>query len=30
MEAGRLSILNDGREVEITYGKKPGVDFRKY
>jgi predicted dehydrogenase len=30
MEAGRLSILNDGREVEIIYGKKPGVDFRKY
>jgi len=30
MEAGRLSILNNGREVEITYGAKPGVDFRKY
>ena len=30
MEAGRLSILNDGREVEITYGKNAGVGFRKY
>jgi len=30
MEAGRMSILNDGREVEITYGKHAGVDFRKY
>jgi len=30
MEAGRLSILNNGREVEITYGKKAGVDFRRY
>jgi len=30
MEAGRLSILNNGREVEITYGDAPGVDFRKY
>lgn len=30
MEAGRLSILNDGREVQITYGKNAGVDFRKY
>ncbi len=30
MEAGRLSILNNGREVEITYGKNAGVDFRKY
>jgi len=29
MEAGRLSILNGGREVEITYGKNAGVDFRK-
>jgi D-galacturonate reductase len=25
MEAGRLSILNDGREVAITYGKNAGV-----
>ncbi len=30
MEAGRLSILNGGREVEIRYGKNAGVDFRKY
>jgi predicted dehydrogenase len=30
MEAGRLSILNNGREVEITYGKNAGVHFRKY
>jgi len=30
MEACRLSILNNGREVEITYGKNAGVDFRKY
>ena len=30
MEAGRLSILNNGREVEITYGKNAGVNFRKY
>ena len=30
MEAGRLSILNDGREVEITYGKNAGVALRKY
>jgi predicted dehydrogenase len=30
MEAGRLSILNKGKEVEITYGKNPGVAFRKY
>ena len=30
MEAGRLSILNGGREVEITYGKNAGVSFRKY
>jgi hypothetical protein len=30
MEAGRLSILNHGKEVEITYGAKPGVAFRKY
>ena len=30
IEAGRLSILNGGREVEITYGKNAGVGFRKY
>ncbi len=30
MEAGRLSILNGGREVQIIYDKKPRVDFRKY
>jgi hypothetical protein len=30
MEAGRLSILNDGREVDINYGKNAGVKFRKY
>ena len=30
MEAGRLSILNGGREVEITYGENAGVEFRKY
>ena len=30
MEAGRLSILNDAREVEIVYGKEPGVKFRAY
>jgi D-galacturonate reductase len=29
MEAGRLSILNGGREVEIAYGTKPGVGFRE-
>lgn len=30
MEAGRLSILNDGREVEITYGENAGVKLREY
>jgi len=30
MEAGRMSILNDGREVEIEYGKNAGVGFKKY
>ena len=30
MEAGRLSILNGGREVEITYGKNAGVKFKEY
>lgn len=27
VEAGRLSILNGGRRVDITYGEKPGVAF---
>jgi D-galacturonate reductase len=27
MEAGRLSILNDGKEVEITYGENAGVEL---
>ena len=30
MEAGRLSIQNDGREVEITYGEHAGVKLREY
>jgi len=30
MEAGRLSILNDGREVEITYGQNASVKLREY
>jgi len=30
MEAGRVSILNDGREVEITYGKNAGVALKEY
>ncbi len=30
MEAGRLSILNDGREVEIFYGDSAHVDLKKY
>jgi predicted dehydrogenase len=30
MEAGRLSILNGGREVEITYAPVAGVQFKKY
>jgi D-galacturonate reductase len=29
IEAGRMSILNGGREVEIQYGDKPGVKFRQ-
>ena len=29
MEAGRLSILNGGKEVEITYGKNAGVALKK-
>lgn len=28
VEAGRLSILNGGKEVEIEYGEKPHVRFR--
>ena len=30
MEAGRKSILSDGREVLIEYGLDAGVEFRKY
>jgi len=30
MEAGRLSIVNGGREVEIRYGENAGVSFREY
>ena len=30
MEAGRLSIQNGGREVEIRYGAGAGVQFTKY
>ncbi len=30
VEAGRLSILNDGREVEIEYGNVPKIRFREY
>lgn len=30
MEAGRQSILNGGREVQIKYRKNAGVEFRKY
>ncbi len=30
MEAGRLSILNDGREVEITYGENASVKLKEY
>lgn len=30
MEAGRLSILNDGREVEIVHGKNAGVKLKEY
>ncbi len=30
VEAGRMSIMNDGREVEIDYGNKPKVHFKKY
>ena len=28
IEAARMSVTNGGREVTITYGKKPGVGFR--
>ena len=28
-EAARLSILNNGRMVDITYGENGGVDFHK-
>ncbi|TFH01394.1 MAG: Gfo/Idh/MocA family oxidoreductase [Calditrichales bacterium] len=28
IEAGRMSLLNDGREVVINYGKEPGVRFK--
>lgn len=27
VEAGRLSILNGGKRVDISYGEKPGVAF---
>ena len=30
MEAGRLSILNDGREVEINYGENACVKLKEY
>ena len=30
MEAGRLSILNNSREVKIIYGKNAGVKLREY
>ncbi len=30
IEAGRLSLLNEGREVEIKYGETAGVMFKKY
>ena len=30
IEAGRLSILNGGREVEITYGENAGIKLKKY
>jgi hypothetical protein len=30
IEAGRLSILNGGREVQIAYGAEAGVRFREY
>jgi hypothetical protein len=29
IEAGRLSILNGGREVMIEYGNQPGVHFKE-
>ena len=30
IEAGRMSILNNGRPVAIEYGKKPGVKFKAF
>lgn len=30
MEAGRLSILNGGREVAIRYGREAGIGFKEY
>ena len=27
MEAGRMSILNKGRSVNITYGSNPHIEF---
>ena len=30
VEAGRMSILNGGREVAIEYGSTPGVKFKQY
>jgi predicted dehydrogenase len=30
MEAGRLSILNGAREVQIVYGNEPHVELRRY
>ncbi len=30
IEAGRLSILNEGREVEIVYGENAGVKLKEY
>ena len=29
MEAGRMSIMNSGRQVEIKYGDKPSVAFKE-
>ncbi|MFH1761105.1 MAG: Gfo/Idh/MocA family oxidoreductase, partial [bacterium] len=30
MEAGRLSVMNDGRDVIIEYGENAGVRFKEY
>ncbi len=30
VEAARKSVTSDGREVTISYGKNPGVEFRKW